>query len=140
VKTKQQQTKEVAQGLALGLISLGIDVEFTSMAQFESAFEAPWRAWDGRAAYASIGGHRFGRAAYASIGGHRFGREIYSAAAKSARWKGPVAARWEGAPMRPVEEHPDWSPKECAELVSDGAVTAAQWQELAKAVVARLSR
>jgi len=124
--TKQQQIKDVTQGLALGIISLGVDVEFRSMAEFESAFETPWRKWSGSAAYPSLGGHRFGR-------------DIYFAAGKSAGWRSAVAARWEGPPMRPVEEHPDWSPEECADLISGGAVTAKQWQELAQAVVARTS-
>ncbi len=53
--TKDQQVREVVEGLGLGLVSLGAPRVTSSKIQLEFAFSHAWRRWDHADDYPSIG-------------------------------------------------------------------------------------
>lgn len=117
--TKMQQQKTVDEGLALGVIMLGIEGVNSNKANLELDCRRAWRSWDHAYLFPAI---RTGPAF----------DDVLHLLYRSARRRGPRVVRWEGAwPFRPVLLVDDWSADEIAELIDDD-VPAKSWASLAR--------
>lgn len=106
--TKDQQVREVVEGLGLGLVSLGVTRVSSGKLDLEFAFSHSWRRWDHAAEYPSIG-----RAPKPD-------NVFWIGVTKSER-RNASAVVWRraGGEYEIGFRHEGWTPEEIADLVSD---------------------
>ena len=116
--TKEQQVREVVEGLGLGLVALGVSRVTSSKIDLEFAFSHAWGRWDHADEYPSIG-----RAPKPD-------NVFWIGVAKSERRKGAAVVWWMGVREYEIGVALDgWTPDEVARLVGNRPLS--QWVSLA---------
>lgn len=128
IPSRAAQHKIVGEGLAVGLLALGVEAITINEALVESAFERAWRNWTGRSRFPAV---RTGST----------GTDIVGIVRSSARRRGPHIADWghEGqyVPRLCVEGSLDDAARAVGEPVG---VIHVQWLELARGFAAGLNQ
>jgi len=116
--TKDQQVREVVEGLGLGLVSLGVTRVSSWKLDLEFAFSHAWRRWDHANEYPSIG-----RAPKPD-------NVFWIGVTKSER-RNVAAVVWQtaGSEYEIGFKHEGWRPEEIADFIGDRPLTA--WVALA---------
>ncbi|WP_219419991.1 hypothetical protein [Pseudonocardia nigra] len=125
--SKAQQQKIVGEGLAVGVLALGVEALTSNKASVEFAFRRAWRDWSGRAQFPQV------RAEASRC-------DIVGILHRSANRRGPVIAHWtsDGPEYVPALCF-DWPVEEAGDAVTEElGVSYAQWVHLAEAFVAGL--
>lgn len=121
--TKEQQTKVVVEGMALGVLAQGVEEVTADTSIFNRAFDHAWRKWDCADQYPSIGRH-------VPLPGDLIGNAV----ARSSRWHNSYAT-WECAQWNRPSLSDDYFSVE--EMLDDfvrmyKATTAQDWLELGR--------
>lgn len=117
--SKEQQVREVVEGMALGLVSLGVTRVSSSKLELEFAFSHAWRRWSHADEYPSIG-----RAMKPD-------NEFYLGVLKSERRRDAVVVwRNDGREYEVGIALDGWTASEAARRVSDRPLS--EWEALAK--------
>lgn len=125
--SKEQQVREVVEGLGLGLLALGVTRVSSWKLDLEFAFSYAWRRWDHAAEYPSIG-----RALKPD-------NEFWIGVTKSERRKAATVVWWQdGGEYEIGVAFDGWSPEEAASLVGDRPL--AEWVALATHFRERLDK
>ncbi|MBN9799255.1 hypothetical protein DMP15_18595 [Pseudonocardia sp. UM4_GMWB1] len=125
--TKAQQETIVGEGLALGLLAVGVVAVTSGKQAVEFAFGRAWRSWTHRSKFPQV------RMEIARNDVLRIMRD-------SERRRGSALAYWAtgGAWYEPVQRA-DWSVEEDGEVLGENSgIPFAQWVALAEAIVAEL--
>lgn len=121
-RTKDQQVKEVVEGLALGVLAQGVVAVTSNKMKLEFGFNHAWRRW----ASARV---------FPSIKGHDPGSLFWLGMIKSERRQG-VRAAWESDRWTmPYVTLEDWTVEETLDLHADEEVRVADWIELGRLFV-----
>jgi hypothetical protein len=122
---KDQQVKQVVEGLALGVLVHGVGHISGGKVEIEFAFNRAWRSWSRSPEFPAING----------IGS---GNQIWLGMGKSEGRTG-VRAGWE-CHSRPylLGGFDHWNVEECLELLADDRASAADWKELGKLFISEL--
>lgn len=117
MSSKDQQTKRVVAGVALGVLARGVSSVTSNKMTFEFAFNRAWRSWSGARDYPNIRGHDPGNLFWLGV-------------QRSARRKG-VYAYWDCDRMSyPMLVHEGWSVDESLELHADDMTSVRSWVDL----------
>lgn len=116
--TKDQQVREVVEGLGLGLVSLGVTSVSSGKLDLEFAFSHAWRRWEHAHEYPSIG-----RAPKPD-------NVFWIGVTKSER-RNMAAVVWQraGGKYQIGFRHEGWTPEEIAGVVGDRSLN--DWAALA---------
>lgn len=125
--TKARQETAVGEGLAVGVLALGIEAVTSSKMSVEFAFRRAWRDWPPRSRFPQV---------RADVERDSIVRILHD----SENRRGSYVAFWTfGGPEYVPVLRQDWSIEECGDAVAEGSgVPFAQWVELAEAFVAAL--
>lgn len=121
-QSKDQQIKEVVAGLALGVLSQGVEAVTSKKMSLEFAFNHAWRRWQHARDYPSIRGHDPGNMFWIGIG-------------KSERRQGGYAAWASGTWVEPYVTINGWTVEESLDAHADADVSADDWVELGRLFV-----
>lgn len=124
-QTKDQQVKQVVEGLALGVLAQGVERVIGGKPDVELAFNGAWRSWSRSAQFPAING----------MGA---GNQIWLGMGKSER-RTSVRAGWENqsAPYLLNGFH-HWTVEQCLELLADARASAEHWAQLGQLFIAAL--
>jgi hypothetical protein len=125
--TKAQQETAVGEGLAVGVLAVGVEAVTSSKVSVEFAFRRVWRDWPPRSLFGQV------RADVERDSIIRILRD-------SEDRRGSYVAYWtfDGPEYVPVLRQ-DWRVEECGDAIAEGSgVPFAQWVELAEAFVTAL--
>jgi hypothetical protein len=120
--SKDQQTKAVVIGMALGTLAQGVEAVTSEKMALEFAFNHAWRSWSKTRHFPSIKGHDPGNMFWIGVGKSE-GRKGASAAWKRDKWSAPYIA-YQGLTV-----------EEALALLADEAVSADDWIELGRLFV-----
>ncbi|TQO24266.1 hypothetical protein FB385_3146 [Paramicrobacterium agarici] len=123
-KNKDQQWRQIIQGLALGCLTLGeVDLP-SSKIETEFAFAYAWRRWSFAGEFPSIRD-----------------RDFFIYMRKSPRRESSYAAFDAQSRLTPYVKTPDWEVGQSLDaFVEDSDIPATEWVELARLFVERLPR
>jgi hypothetical protein len=117
VASKDQQVREVVEGMALGLVALGVTRVTSSKIRLEFAFSHAWRRWSHANEYPSIG-----RAPKPD-------NVFWIGVTKSERRNGATVVWWNrGTEYEVGIRFEGWTPEDAVDLV--GGRPLAQWVDL----------
>jgi hypothetical protein len=125
--SKARQQKNVGEGLAVGVLALGVEAVTSNKMAVELAFRRAWRDWSCRARFPQV------RAEIRRD-------DIVGILHDSANRRGVIVADWTSdGPEYVPTLRVDWSVEEAGDFVGEEAgVAHAQWVELAQAFLAEL--
>ncbi|MCQ6271024.1 hypothetical protein M8J71_11070 [Pseudarthrobacter sp. R1] len=116
-QTKDQQVKQVVEGLALGVLARGVVRLPGGKVDLELAFNRAWRSWS-----------RSG--SFPTIRGISAGNQIWLGMGKSERRTG-VRAGWANhSEPYLLEGFDQWGAEECLDLFADDLASAQDWVTL----------
>lgn len=124
--TKAQQETMVGEGLAVGVLSLGVVAVTSNRLAVSSAFARAWRSWA-----------HSGRIPSVRVDLAR--EDIFRILGASSGRRGPITADWSTGGEYVPNLLPDWSLEEAGDHIGEAAgVPHAAWVNLARAFVADL--
>lgn len=124
-QTKDQQVKQVVEGLALAVLAQGVERLTGGKMDVEFAFTKAWRSWSRSAEFPAING----------IGS---GNQIWLGMGKSGGRVGVRAAWADHSVPYLLDGFHHWSIEECLDLIADARASAVHWAELGQLFIAAL--
>lgn len=124
--TRDQQVKTVVEGLALGVIAVGVDAVTSSKLDLEFAISHALHDWSYARSFPSLSG----------LHGSNY---VWIGIRKSERRRNVFAAWADGRSLEPYITMDGWSVKDCTDILAKtGPVRHDGWIELAEPFVADL--
>lgn len=124
--SKARQQKIVGEGLAVGVLALGVEAVTSNKQAVESAFIRAWRDWSCNSRFPQV---------QASVPRN----DILGIMHRSSNRSGMITADWSSDREHVPSLRVDWPLEEAGEAVGEEArVTHAQWVDLARAFIAEL--
>lgn len=115
--SKDQQVKQVVQGLALGVLAQDPGEMIADKIATEFAFNHAWRHWPRATEFPSISGHDPGNLIWIGMG-------------RSERRVGATASWTRNRTLEPHVLYEGWTVAECLDVLQDERASAGDWIEL----------